>query len=210
VIEWLAMDMGLSLRKQRSEPESNKGAQPPAPAYADASVTMDQFQQLYADYRNDVLRYCRYRLPSEQDAEDATQEIFLRVYRALPSWQDRGARERSWIFAIAHNEVIDRRRVIARRPQAVLDDARWLQDGQPTPEQSAIASGELGEALALLGQLSPDQRQVMELRLVGLTGVEIADVLNKRHATVRKLQERALQRLTELRLAETQTAGGSV
>lgn len=174
-----------------------------------AGELLARFQTMYDDYRNDILRYCRYRLPTDQDAEDATQEIFLQAYRALPGWQSRGSGERAWLFSIAHNEVVDRHRARARKPQTALDDAIHLSDQSPSPEQLAVTTGDLDEALSLLGQLSDDQRRVMELRLVGLSGVEIAGILGKPHATVRKLQERALHRLTELRLANA-TRGGEL
>jgi RNA polymerase sigma-70 factor (ECF subfamily) len=174
-----------------------------------AGSVLARFQTMYDDYRNDILRYCRYRLPTDQDAEDATQEIFLHAYRALPGWQERGAQERAWLFSIAHNEVVDRYRADARKPQTALDDALLLHDQSPSPEQRAVTTGDLDEALRLLGKLSDDQRRVMELRLVGLSGAEIAGVLGKPHATVRKLQERALHRLTELRLANA-TRGGEL
>jgi RNA polymerase sigma-70 factor (ECF subfamily) len=160
------------------------------------------FQGLYDDYFDDVLRYCRYRLPTLQDAEDAVQEIFLHAYKALPGWRDHGNGARSWLFTIAHNEVVSRQRALHRRQQVPLDDADSVFDRDPSPEEQAVATGEFEYALALLQVLSEDQRRVMELRLVGLCGVEIADVLGKRHATVRKLQERALDRLAGMRAAQ--------
>jgi len=203
------MDMGISLRKRRNEPLPNPatlaGTSEAAPLTADSVLA--RFQTMYDDYRNDILRYCRYRLPTDQDAEDATQEIFLHAYRALPGWQDRGSQERAWLFSIAHNEVVDRYRADARKPQTALDDALLLHDHSPSPEQWVMTTGDLEQALRLLGQLSDGQRQVMELRLVGLSGAEIAGVLGKPHATVRKLQERALHRLTELRLAQSVPGG---
>jgi RNA polymerase sigma-70 factor (ECF subfamily) len=203
------MDMGLSLRKRRNEPLPNPAtlAGPSDAAPLTTNDVLARFQTMYDTYRNDILRYCRYRLPTAQDAEDATQEIFLKTYRALPGWQDRGSEERAWLFSIAHNEVVDRYRAHARKPQTALDDALLLQDQSPSPEQWVVTSGDLDQALRLLGQLSDDQRRVMELRLVGLTGAEIAGVLGKPHATVRKLQERALHRLTELRLAQSVSGG---
>lgn len=180
------------------------------PVATGAVRPIDGFQTVYADYRNDVLRYCRYRLPTDEDAEDATQEVFLHAYHAFPRWAERGGGMRSWLFAIAHNEVVSRYRATARRPQLTIEAAGAVHDLQQSPEQRAMDSSELEHALRLLDQLSDDQRRVMELRLVGLTGAEIARVLEKKHATVRKLQERAIERLTELRLAETMPGGEPV
>ena len=71
-------------------------------------------------------------------------------------------------------------------------------DPQPGPEELAVAA-EAGRAVrAVLGRLPPEQRRVLELRLAGLSGVEIADVLGRSHGTVRNLQHRTLVRLREL------------
>ena len=186
---------------------------PELPSEGDALLAaggdVEAFIRLYREHLGPVYRYLYARLGNRTDAEDATQEAFLQAYRALPAWRSRGSGERAWLFSIAHNEVVDRHRARARKPQTALDDAIHLYDQSPSPEQVAVTTGDLDEALSLLGQLSDDQRRVMELRLVGLSGAEIAGVLGKPHATVRKLQERALHRLTELRLAHA-TRGGEL
>ncbi len=76
-----------------------------------------------------------------------------------------------------------------------------LIDATPTPEELAIAADEHRLLWELLGHLSADQRQVVELRLAGLTGPEIARVLGRSHTSVRSLQFRAIQRLRELILS---------
>lgn len=201
--------MSFSLRLRRNLPQADTAATALAdePRAAEATVGIDAFQAVYATYRNDVLRYCRYRLPTDEDAEDATQDVFLHAYHAMPRWSQQGGGMRPWLFAIAHNEVVSRYRATARRPQVAIEAAGAVHDRERSPEQHALDDSELDHALRLMRQLSDDQRRVMELRLVGLTGAEIAAVLDKKHATVRKLQERAIERLTELRLAGSMPGG---
>jgi RNA polymerase sigma factor (sigma-70 family) len=153
------------------------------------------FSLLYRGYLDPVYRYCYHRLGSKEAAEDATSQIFAKVLAALPSYRaDRPFR--SWLFAIAHNVVVDTHR--ARRAHQPLDAAAHVLDPAPSPEDLAL-DGEGGRAVrVLLARLTPDQARVVELRLAGLTEVEIASLLGRRPGAVRALQFRALTRLRAL------------
>jgi RNA polymerase sigma-70 factor (ECF subfamily) len=108
----------------------------------------------------------------------------------------RGGTFRGWLFTIAHNTTVDAAR--RRRPQTTLDAATEIVDGSPNPEDRAMAR-EAEETLSkLLAQLSPNQRSVVELRLAGLTGQEIATVLNISLSAAKALQFRAYSRLRNL------------
>ena len=170
-----------------------------APLVAAAKRDPEAFSPLYRRYAEPIYRYCLRRLGDSHAAEDAMSAVFDRAFANLRRCDD--ASFRSWLFAIAHNVVVDRLR--AERPSASLDVARDLEDRSPGPEQSAIASEERRSLARLLAQLTPDQRQVVELRLAGLTGVEIADALGRSHDAVKKLQARALLKLRELMAVAT-------
>ena len=98
--------------------------------------------------------------------------------------------------AIAHNVLIDLYR--ARYGAGPLDDAMELQDQAPSPEDAAIAGERARTVTALLDQLSLEQRQVLELRLAGLTSREIGEVLGKHPNAIDQLQYRAVRRLRAL------------
>ena len=154
------------------------------------------FAHLYRQYLPQIYRYCYRRLGSQEAAEDATSRIFTQALAALPRYQERGASFRAWLFTIAHHVVVDE----ARRARQVssLDEASVVADPGPPLEDVVIRSEE-GQSLAqLMAQLSPDQRRVLELRLSGLTAVEIAAVMGRSHGTIRNLHHRALMRLRQL------------
>ncbi len=161
---------------------------------AAARIDPHAFTVLYQRYVNHVHRYCYRRLGSREAAEDATSQVFMKVLAGLPSC--RNASFRGWLFAIAHNEVIDRRR--RERPSYPLDGVDTLHDRAPSPEELALAGDDARRVQALLRQLPEHQRQVIELRMAGLTGTEIASALNRSPANVHVTQFRALQRLREL------------
>jgi RNA polymerase sigma factor (sigma-70 family) len=149
------------------------------------------FGALYDRYLDRIYRYCHVRLGNREAAEDATSLVFAKAMDGLPA--HRGGTFRSWLFAIAHNVVADAHRT--RRPVEPLEAAAAIVDPAPEPDEMAFLD-DLGRAVrASLLRLSPDQRDVVELRLAGLTGPEIAAALGKSHAAIRIAQFRAYARL---------------
>jgi RNA polymerase sigma-70 factor (ECF subfamily) len=153
-----------------------------------------EFAALYEHYLDPVYRYCFRRLGSREMAEDATSQVFVKALAALDSFS--GTSFRAWLFAIAHNVVTDTFR--RRRPTAPLDELVEPPDPAATPEELAVAADARHSLRATLAQLAPDQRRVVELRLAGLTGAEIAEVLGRSEAAVKMLQFRAHTRLRAL------------
>jgi RNA polymerase sigma-70 factor (ECF subfamily) len=149
------------------------------------------FAPLYARYLGPIYRYCYARLGAKEAAEDATSLVFAQVLAALPGYHD--VAFRSWLFAIAHNVVANSHR--ATRPQQPIEEAVQLKDPAPSPEEQALVADEGRAVRALLSQLSPDQRKVVELRLIGLTGTEVGAVLGRNRASVDAIQHRAVTRL---------------
>jgi RNA polymerase sigma-70 factor (ECF subfamily) len=149
------------------------------------------FGLLYDRYQERVYRYCYRRLGTKELAEDAMSQAFTRALTALPRYRQQSFR--SWLFAIAHNVVVDAQRSTrATRPE---EDAAEIVDPTPTPEQVALAGESDRLVLILLSELPADQRRVMELRLAWLNDREIGEVLGKSRGAVRVLQHRAIVRL---------------
>ncbi len=149
---------------------------------------------LYERYMDPVYRFCLRRLGDHDAAEDATAQVFTKAITALPSF--RGGAFQGWLFAIAHRVLLDSFR--AHRATLPLDAADTLTDSRPGPEEVVLSRDAARNVRALLESLPAGQRQVVELRLAGLRGVEIAQVLGLSHGTVRNLQHDALQRLRDL------------
>ena len=156
-----------------------------------ASVEAPDFAALYERYLAPIYQYCFRRLPTAEDAEDATSLVFAKALAELPRQRDPGA-IRSWLFAIAHNVVADPYRT--RRPTLDLAAAVEVSD----PARAERHSLEDDELRSLLARLPADQARILELRLAGLTGPEIAQVLGKSLSAVKVAQFRAYARLREL------------
>ena len=139
-------------------------------------------------------------------AEDLSQEVFLKAYRALDTY-DPGRKFSSWLFKIAHNATIDhlRRGEVPTVPleaeteedrglAAVLEDASTA-----TPERRLLGS-DLGQALdTALRELRPAYREVLVLRhREDLSYQEIAEVTGSNLGTVKTNLHRARKELAEL------------
>jgi RNA polymerase sigma-70 factor (ECF subfamily) len=181
---------------------------PPFPAGDESDVALvlaaqrdpHAFAPLFTRYWEVVLRYCRFRLVDRQEAEDAASQVFVDAYASLHRFRDRGAESsfRAWLLTIAHHEVVNRHRYRSRHPASPLDAAAYERDQTPSPEHVAIAAGDMAQVVNLLGQLPARPREVVELRLAGLTDREIATVLGISGEAVRQAQSRAISRLREL------------
>jgi RNA polymerase sigma-70 factor (ECF subfamily) len=166
------------------------------------------FAALYARYFDPVYRYCYRRLGSHEAAEDAAALVFEKALAALPGFRAGdpdgspapSGSFRSWLFRIAHNVVADHFR--GRRIDQPLEAAADFLDAAPSPEEAAVDAEAHRTLLDLLAGLPEDQRRVLELRLAGLSGAEIAAALGRSHPAVKMLQSRAVARLRALRAAD--------
>jgi RNA polymerase sigma-70 factor (ECF subfamily) len=154
------------------------------------------FAPLFHRYWEPVLRYCTIRLPDRDDAEDAASQVFVDAYTSLHRFQDRGGAGsfRSWLFTIAHHEIANRHRYRVRHPARPLEAAE--QSFEPdAPFEQAETADAIAHVVALVQELPDRPREVVELRLAGLTDREIAEVLGISGQAVRQAQSRAVAHL---------------
>lgn len=175
-----------------------------------ALIDRNAFGLLFDRYWDSVFTYCNYRLGDWHQAEDAASRVFVRALAALDhfSAHDNPLGFRSWLFTIARNDVIDTHRHRNRFATANLDAAQILPDGAESMEEQIIRSEEEHLLRTILGQLDDDQRELLELRLTGLSAAEIGAVLGKSPEAVRAAQSRsikALRRAVAAASAETDT-----
>lgn len=145
-------------------------------------------EDVYRQLAPAVLGYLRAQRAPEP--EDLLGEVFLQVARDLHKFKGDAAALRRWVFAIAHNRLLDARRRASRRPR--LSD-RDVPDGAAEAPADPIDP----ELVAALGQLTPDQREVVVLRFVAdLPLADVARITRRRTGAVKALQHRALEALS--------------
>ncbi|HEY8525152.1 MAG TPA: sigma-70 family RNA polymerase sigma factor [Acidimicrobiales bacterium] len=152
------------------------------------------FDRVFRTLAPMVAGYLRAQGAAEPD--DLTSEVFLGVLRNAGRFEGDEAAFRSWVFTIAHRRLTDERRRRGRHP-ALEPLAHAAEAAAPDDVEAAV-----GEALgtdrvrALCAQLSPDQRDVVLMRLVGrLTVDEVATALGRTPGAVKALQRRAFRAL---------------
>jgi RNA polymerase sigma factor (sigma-70 family) len=130
------------------------------------------------------------------EPEDLTGEVFLQVVRAVKRFHGDGTAFRSWVFSIAHNKLIDDRRRRTRRSAEPVWGHEEKSFVPGNTEDEALSNLSTGRVRLLIDRLTPDQREVLLLRILGgLTLPEVAGVVGKNLASVKALQRRGLASL---------------
>jgi RNA polymerase sigma-70 factor (ECF subfamily) len=138
---------------------------------------------------------------SRSDAEEVTQEAFVRAYRALGGYSPDRIRDlhlREWVWTIALNLSRNRGRARRRHPEEPLEAWPATPDPAPGPEQEALAGAEWERLARHLARLPWPVRAAVVLRHVsGLSYAEVAATLGRPIGTVKSDVHRGLQRLRQ-------------
>jgi RNA polymerase sigma-70 factor (ECF subfamily) len=158
--------------------------------------------RIYAAYAPALFRFFMAAVGDRHQAEDLTSEVFKGVLEGLPRFRGPVEALGGWLFQIARHDLYDYRRRQARRLVQPLDDLleeAAVAGGAVDPEELALDRVEGARVLAALRLLSPDQREVLLLRMAAdLTAPEVARILNKSTEAVKALQRRGLASLARV------------
>jgi RNA polymerase sigma factor (sigma-70 family) len=152
------------------------------------------FDDIYRQLAGQVASYLRWHRATDPDG--LTNDVFAQVHRNLPRFEGDEPGFRSWVFTIAHHRMIDDRRRANRQPP--LQDDLGVEEhvGLGDVEDDAFAVLAHDRVRDLLTVLSPDQRDVVLLRIIAdLSVEEVARMLDKREGAIKALQHRALAAL---------------
>ena len=161
---------------------------------------VEAFGELYERYAADIFRFLASQMGSRLDAEDLTEDVFLRAWRYLPRYTDQGYPFSAYLYRIARNAVAEFYRK-ARKTSNVSVDNVVLKDEAHTsnPKQMLSTTQEHQALYEALEELREDYRQVLILRFInGLSSGEIAEAMGKSEGAVRILQHRALKSLRKV------------
>jgi RNA polymerase sigma-70 factor, ECF subfamily len=162
----------------------------------------EALEELYLIHFDRIYSYLQMTVGNRHDAEDLTNQTFVKMLESIERFQWRKVPISAWLFRIAHNLAMDHFR----------GHRRWQPEEEPPePEDSAELSAE-EEALHSIGRqsmlemiegLSPDQQQVLALKFVfNFPNADVATILGKTEGAVKSLQHRALASL-QRELAKT-------
>ena len=152
----------------------------------------DLLTQFAEEHYDEVFRYCARRLPTAEDAKDATQDVFLRLAKSQALYESR-EKPLAYLYTCARNTCAD----IMRRtkPVSPLDegDADWIADpAQERYSQDFV----MADALS---RLPDDEREVLELRYgQDLKMADVSTILGKSRFAIRRIERRALGNLRRM------------
>ena len=157
------------------------------------------YEEIVQRYQQVAFRTAYVITGSAADAEDAAQEGFVKAYRALDRFRA-DAPLRPWLLRIVANEARNRVRSTGRRQRLELQMTEGFRPGDaaPSPEAAAVAAEDRSRLLALVNELSEEDRRVIATRyFLELSGEETAVALGIPEGTVKSRLSRALARLRQ-------------
>lgn len=157
----------------------------------------NEVTRAFEGLRDGVFRYVFGITGNAADAEDITQDVFLRLFTERHKGKTIGD-TRAWVYRVAHNLAMDRYRRDAGAPEVDARDWEQFQGAQIAGTDALtglIAEERHRKFEATLSHLSLQERQCMELRMEGLRYREIAGVLGTRISSVQSYLVRAMQKI---------------
>jgi len=159
------------------------------------------WEALYRDAYAPLLFYAARRLSSREAADDAVGEVFARAFEHIDRFTWRGGGIHAWLYGILRNVVLETHRASARQIALGKHDEA---DPNPGPAEEVVALEEKDHVRAAFERLPEDDRELLELRVVGgLDAKDAGAVLGRKPGAVRMAQSRALGRLRTLMAEES-------
>ena len=171
---------------------SEKNISEEALILAAAGGDRNAFGELVRIYEKLVYNTIRVKVRSEEDALDISQEVFIKIWRALPNWRGE-CRFSTWIYKVSINCCYDHLRKVPGRID-IADETV-----EASPEKSLDRNETITAVRAAIAKLSDEQREIVVLRDIdGHTYEEIAEMLDLEIGTVKSRLNRARANLREM------------
>ncbi|GIO30465.1 MULTISPECIES: RNA polymerase sigma factor [Paenibacillus] len=147
-------------------------------------------------FEHQMYTYCYYILKNREEAEDALQDIFIKVYQSITKY-NRQVSFSSWLYKVAYYHCLDQLRKKSRRKK-LIDDQKEMQPLDDYRQTNAERAAE-----ELLMNLKPEERHLMLLKVVEQYSFEeIAEIMDSKPATLRKKYERIRKKLIQQKRKE--------
>ena len=157
--------------------------------------------ELFKMLHRPVLRYVLAILSDRENAQDVTQDVFLRLYLSLRRGQEI-VHIRAWVFQVAYRLSMDVIRANRKVEFVQSDQAMLVFDSAPDagvdPEETLLENEQRGELLTVFQRLSPQERNCLNLRAEGLSYGEIALVLGIRSSSVGNFLTRGICKIRKM------------
>ena len=157
------------------------------------------FGEIYDLLLDKIYRFIFFRVGSKEDAEDLTENVFVKIWKNISSYENKGLPFEAWAFRIARNTVIDFYRTKKQKITLTDNIKETVADEKETHEE-LLHNQMLKEVIFSKMKSLPDSyREIIILKFIEeKDNKEISEILEKPEDQVRVLQSRALKALKTL------------
>ncbi len=153
--------------------------------------------QLYEENFDRIYRYIVLKIGDRTEAEDLTQQVFLNALKSISSYRFKGMPFSSWLYRIAHNQIVDYLRKKSRRTTVPLDET--IPAGKEDPGQVTERKLEIEELALAAKKLTAAQQEVISLRFTSdMSIAEVAKIMGRSVGAVKALQHSAVVTLRKV------------
>jgi len=157
--------------------------------------------QLYEENFDKIYRYIVLKIGDRTEAEDMTQQVFLKAFKSISGYRSKGSPFSSWLFRIAHNQMVDYWRKKSKRTTVPLEES-LVGSSNSNPSSETEQKMDIENLVAATKQLTSLQRDVVSLRFAGgLSLAEVAKTLGKSEGAIKALQHSAVVSLRKIMAA---------
>jgi len=152
----------------------------------------EAFAQLYESHFDKIFRYVVLKIRNQAEAEDMTQQVFIKAYESIGSYQSQGVPFTAWLFRIAHNQMVDYVRKQSKKQTVPLDESLQIKDDSDVEHEVEVKI-EMEKVVLATAKLTKAQREVISLRFAGgLSITEAAKTMRKSEGAIKALQHSAI------------------
>jgi len=161
----------------------------------------EAFAKLYEQNFDKIYRYISLKVGNNTEAEDMTQQVFIKALQSISSYKWKDVPFYAWLFRIAHNQVIDYYRKQSRQSTTPLYE--YMAVTNYSPEKAIEDKSDIERLLIASKKLTAGQQEVITLRFAGeLPIAEVARIMGKTQGAIKALQHSAIAALRKLMTVE--------
>lgn len=164
----------------------------------DAKKDPQKFVVLYDKYFDQIYRYIYRRVSDKDTVEDLASQTFYDAISHLQSYEWRGFPFSSWLYKIAHNNILKWYRDHHKMHTVEIDAAHQIADLHADQKEDAMKKEQSQEIQKVLQQLDPDEQEIIRLKYFEeVSNIEIAEIMGlspnnigvKIYRTLKKLKQ---------------------
>ena len=158
--------------------------------------------RLYEAYFDKIYRYLALRIRNNYEAEDLTQQVFMKVLKSIPSYKSTGVPFSSWLYRIAHNQLVDYLRQQNKKATVDIESLPLAHEGDD-PQYKIEQQIDIDELKTAIRRLTAVQQEVLTLRFAGeLSIAQCSEIMGKSQGAIKALQHSAVIALRKALMSE--------